>query len=113
MECKESKAEHGEISNDDPYPRRSHFSRYGFTLLRSDTHHFYAFTGTQFVDTLQRWCSTLRGSYSLEAQGPSLQVARPATFPTTKDVFGPPSHASNRSTHTYFATTPTHTFPTP
>ena len=47
---------------------RPPIGRYGFTLLRSDMHHFYAFTGTQFVDTLQRWCSTLRGAYSLEAK---------------------------------------------
>ena len=38
------------------------------TLLRSDTHHLYAFTRTQFVDTLQRWCSTLRGAYSIEVK---------------------------------------------
>jgi hypothetical protein len=57
------------------YARRRHalstrppINRYGFTLLRSDTHHFYAFTGTQFVDTLQRWCSTLRGAYSIEVK---------------------------------------------
>ena len=57
------------------YARRRHaqstrppVDRYGFTLLRADTHHFYAFTGTQFVDSLQRWCSTLRGAYSLKVK---------------------------------------------
>jgi hypothetical protein len=81
-----------------------HASTDRFTLFRSDTHthHFYTLTGTQFVDTLQRFCSTLPVSIYWKP-GSSSPTARSAASLTTKDV----------TPLNYFATTPTHTFPTP
>ena len=55
--------------------------RYGFTLmLRPDTHHLYSFTGSQFVDMLHRWCSTLRGVHMQSRSSCSLETERSATL---------------------------------
>ena len=78
---------------------RPPIDRYGFTLLRSDTHHLYAFTRTQFVDTLQRWCKG--GAARCEVRihwkpSCSLQMARPATSPTTPSPPHPAESAGTR-----------------